>query len=108
MTTVLRECFETLREGWISSHWPVIVAATTTDVEKVPTGVLGLFKEEIALEASEYLPTYNARCAITDLAGPCRPPANLNDWPFCDDSLLTTSSHRMHPYAPSLSRPPLS
>jgi hypothetical protein len=33
---------------------PVIVAATTTDVEKVPTGVLGLFKEEIALEASEY------------------------------------------------------
>ncbi|KWU43793.1 AAA-domain-containing protein [Rhodotorula sp. JG-1b] len=51
MTTVLRECFETLREGWTSSHWPVIVAATTTDVEKVPTGVLGLFKEEIALEA---------------------------------------------------------
>ncbi|GAA5990325.1 hypothetical protein JCM10908_007319 [Rhodotorula pacifica] len=51
MTTVLRECFETLRDGWISSQWPVIVAATTTDVEKVPTAVLGLFKEEIALEA---------------------------------------------------------
>ncbi|TKA54821.1 hypothetical protein B0A53_02630 [Rhodotorula sp. CCFEE 5036] len=41
MTTVLRECFETLREGWTSSHWPVIVAATTTDVEKVPTGAPG-------------------------------------------------------------------
>ncbi|GAA5862060.1 hypothetical protein JCM3774_006155 [Rhodotorula dairenensis] len=51
MTTVLRECFQTLRDGWLSSQWPVIVAATTTDVEKVPTGVLGLFKEEIALEA---------------------------------------------------------
>lgn len=52
MTTVLRECFQSLRDGWISSQWPVVVAATTTDVEKVPTGVLGLFKEEIALEVS--------------------------------------------------------
>ncbi|POY70700.1 hypothetical protein BMF94_6283 [Rhodotorula taiwanensis] len=51
MTTTLRDCFETLRDGWTASGWPVIVAATTTDVEKVPTGVLGLFKEEIALEA---------------------------------------------------------
>lgn len=67
MTTVLRECFETLREGWTSSHWPVVVAATTTDVEKVPTGVLGLFKEEIALEASDYSRrTMHARCATTN------------------------------------------
>lgn len=51
MTTVLRDCFENLRDGWTSSGWPVFVVATTTDLEKVPTGVLGLFKEEIALEA---------------------------------------------------------
>ncbi|BGP19899.1 hypothetical protein JCM10213_008627 [Rhodosporidiobolus nylandii] len=51
MTTVLKECFETIREGWQTSGYPVVVVATTTDVEKVPTGVLGLFKEEIGIEA---------------------------------------------------------
>ncbi|GAA6055837.1 hypothetical protein JCM3770_004784 [Rhodotorula araucariae] len=51
MTTVLRDCFETIRDGWKATGHPVIVAATTTDVDKVPTGVLGLFKEEIAIEA---------------------------------------------------------
>ncbi|GAA5840290.1 hypothetical protein JCM11251_006686 [Rhodosporidiobolus azoricus] len=51
MTTVLRECLATIREGWQSSGYPVVVVATTTDVEKVPTGVLGLFKEEIGIEA---------------------------------------------------------
>ncbi|GAA5888470.1 hypothetical protein JCM6882_008631 [Rhodosporidiobolus microsporus] len=51
MTTVLRECLDTIREGWQSSGFPVVVVATTTDVEKVPTGVLGLFKEEIGIEA---------------------------------------------------------
>ncbi|GAA5985229.1 hypothetical protein JCM11641_003639 [Rhodosporidiobolus odoratus] len=51
MTTVLKECFETIREGWKSSGYPVVVVATTTDIEKVPTGVLGLFKEEIGIEA---------------------------------------------------------
>ncbi|GAA6020420.1 hypothetical protein JCM10207_002101 [Rhodosporidiobolus poonsookiae] len=51
MTTVLRECFDTIREGWQTSGQPVVVVATTTDVEKVPTGVLGLFKEEIGIDA---------------------------------------------------------
>ncbi|GJN93762.1 hypothetical protein Rhopal_006819-T1 [Rhodotorula paludigena] len=51
MTTVLRDCFATIREGWQTSGHPVIVVATTTDVDKVPTSVLGLFKEEIAIEA---------------------------------------------------------
>ncbi|GAA5940270.1 hypothetical protein JCM3775_004416 [Rhodotorula graminis] len=51
MTTVLRDCIETIREGWKSSGHPVVVVATTTDVDKVPTGVVGLFKEEIGIEA---------------------------------------------------------
>ncbi|GAA5839198.1 hypothetical protein JCM9279_002624 [Rhodotorula babjevae] len=51
MTTVLRDCIETIREGWKTSGHPVVVVATTTDVDKVPTGVVGLFKEEIGIEA---------------------------------------------------------
>ncbi|BGP03261.1 Peroxisomal ATPase PEX6 [Rhodotorula toruloides] len=51
MTTVLRDCFATIRDGWKASGHPVVVVATTTDVEKVPTGVLGLFKEEIGIQA---------------------------------------------------------
>jgi peroxin-6 len=50
MTTVLKECLDTIKEGWMSSGYPVVVVATTTDIEKVPTGVLGLFKEEIGIE----------------------------------------------------------
>ncbi|BGP43176.1 peroxisomal assembly protein [Rhodotorula kratochvilovae] len=51
MTTVLRDCFASIRDGWKASGHPVVVVATTTDVDKVPTGVLGLFKEEIGIEA---------------------------------------------------------
>jgi peroxin-6 len=51
MSTILSECFATARQGWKSSGFPVIILATTCDVEKVPTGVLGLFKEEIGIEA---------------------------------------------------------
>ncbi|BGP35154.1 peroxisomal assembly protein [Rhodotorula toruloides] len=51
MTTALRDCFATIRDGWKASGHPVVVVATTTDVEKVPTGVLGLFKEEIGIQA---------------------------------------------------------
>jgi peroxin-6 len=51
MTTVLRESFATIRSGFVSSSQPVIVLGTTTDVDKLPTGVIGLFKEELSIEA---------------------------------------------------------
>ena len=51
MTTVLRESFSTIRSGFISSSQPVIVLGTTTDIDKLPTGVIGLFKEELSIEA---------------------------------------------------------
>jgi len=51
MTTVLRDAFSTIRAGFIASSQPVIVLGTTTDVDKLPTGVLGLFKEELGIEA---------------------------------------------------------
>ncbi|GAA5959373.1 hypothetical protein JCM21900_000707 [Sporobolomyces salmonicolor] len=51
MTTILRDCFSTIRSGFTASGHPVIILGTTTDVDKLPTGVLGLFKEELAVEA---------------------------------------------------------
>ncbi|GAA5903296.1 AAA family ATPase peroxin 6 [Sporobolomyces salmoneus] len=51
MTTTLRESFATIRSGFISSSQPVIVLGTTTDIDKLPTGVIGLFKEELSIEA---------------------------------------------------------
>ncbi|GAA5824221.1 hypothetical protein JCM5353_000355 [Sporobolomyces roseus] len=51
MTTVLRDAFSTIRSGFIASSQPVIVLGTTTDIDKLPTGVLGLFKEELSIEA---------------------------------------------------------
>ncbi|GAA5964160.1 hypothetical protein JCM3765_005357 [Sporobolomyces pararoseus] len=51
MTTVLRESFSTIRSGFISSSQPVIVLGTTTDIDKLATGVIGLFKEELSIEA---------------------------------------------------------
>lgn len=52
MSTILRECFATARQGWKSSGFPIIVVGTTCDVDKIPTGVLGAFKEEIPYEVS--------------------------------------------------------
>ena len=52
MSTILRECFATARQGWKSSGFPIIVVGTTCDVDKIPTGVLGAFKEEISYEVS--------------------------------------------------------
>nr|CRX79136.1 hypothetical protein ls5930a1_00167 [Leucosporidium scottii]CRX79213.1 hypothetical protein ls5931a1_00041 [Leucosporidium scottii] len=51
MSTVLKECFAVARQGWKSSGYPIIILATACDVEKVPTSVLGAFKEELSIEA---------------------------------------------------------
>lgn len=50
MSTILRECFATARSGWKASGFPIIIIGTTCDVDKIPTGVLGAFKEEISYE----------------------------------------------------------
>jgi peroxin-6 len=54
MSTILRECFATARAGWKSTGFPIIILATTCDVDKIPTAVLGSFKEEISVEVSPY------------------------------------------------------
>ncbi|KAM0786124.1 hypothetical protein ACM66B_006934 [Microbotryomycetes sp. NB124-2] len=51
MSTVVKECLDSAQQGWKSSGFPVIVVGTTSDVDKVSTGVLGAFKEEIAVDA---------------------------------------------------------
>lgn len=52
IATVLTECFTIARQGWKASGFPIIIVGTTCDVEQIPTGVLGGFKEEISLEVS--------------------------------------------------------
>lgn len=56
MTTILKECFSTVREGWKSSGFPTVIIATTVDSDKIPTGVLGSFKTELQIDVS-YLPS---------------------------------------------------
>ncbi|KAM0745708.1 AAA-domain-containing protein [Meredithblackwellia eburnea MCA 4105] len=51
MTTILREIFESVKQGWKAGGYPTVVIGTTTDVDKIPNTVLGLFKEEIGIEA---------------------------------------------------------
>lgn len=64
MSTILRECFAVARQGWKASGFPVIILATTCDVDKIPTGVLGAFKEEISIEVR---PPPSSLCALTYL-----------------------------------------
>lgn len=65
MTTVLRDCFAVARSGWKTTGFPVIILATTCDVEKVPTGVLGAFKEESSIEAPGEAERHNILKSLT-------------------------------------------
>ncbi|KAK4048422.1 peroxisomal assembly protein [Microbotryomycetes sp. JL201] len=51
MSTIVKECLASAQQGWKTSGYPVIVVGTTSDADKVSTGVLGAFKEEIAIDA---------------------------------------------------------
>lgn len=51
MSAILKECFQQLREQWKSSGFPVVVMATTSDMDKLPTSVLATFKDTIAIDA---------------------------------------------------------
>ncbi|KAG8958992.1 peroxisomal assembly protein [Tulasnella sp. 419] len=45
-----QECLNDLKQAWKLTGFPIIVVATTTDVDRVPVGVLGCFKHEIQFE----------------------------------------------------------
>lgn len=104
MTTVLRDCFATIRDGWKASGHPVVVVATTTDVEKVPTGVLGLFKEEIGIQVRPV--ALNPLHQSLTLTFRRRPQQNPSDSLSCETSPPRTSSPPTFLSARSQSKPP--
>ncbi|KAF9956926.1 peroxisomal assembly protein [Mortierella alpina] len=51
LSTVLKDCFTQLGEAFKTMGHPVTVIATTGDIDKVPTSVLGCFLHEIGFDA---------------------------------------------------------
>jgi len=52
LSTVLKDCFTQLGEAFKTMGHPVTVIATTSDIDKVPTSVLGCFLHEIGFDVS--------------------------------------------------------
>ncbi|KAG0308529.1 peroxisomal assembly protein [Dissophora globulifera] len=51
LSTVLKDCFTQLGDAFKTMGHPVTVIATTGDIDKVPTSVLGCFLHEIGFDA---------------------------------------------------------
>ncbi|CDZ96282.1 Peroxisome assembly factor 2 containing the AAA-type ATPase domain [Phaffia rhodozyma] len=50
---VLQDCIQSLSASWKTTGFPVVVVGTTSDGDKVPSGVLGCFKQEISIQAPD-------------------------------------------------------
>ncbi|KAK3828385.1 MAG: P-loop containing nucleoside triphosphate hydrolase protein [Benniella sp.] len=77
LSTVLKDCFVQLGEAFKTMGHPVTVIATTGDIDKVPTSVLGCFLHEIGFDA----PIESQRLAILKnltVATPLGPDVSLN------------------------------
>jgi len=77
LSTVLKDCFVQLGESFKTMGHPVTVIATTGDIDKVPTSVLGCFLHEIGFDA----PIESQRLAILKnltVATPLGPDVSLN------------------------------
>lgn len=79
MSTILRECFAVARQGWKASGFPTVILATTCDVDKIPSGVLGAFKEELTLDVRPSFPLPPLRLTT----GNRRPPVSPSVSPSC-------------------------
>ncbi|KAF9466437.1 AAA-domain-containing protein [Collybia nuda] len=51
IANALRECIEATKKGWVTSGYPTITVATTSEPGRVPTSVLACFKHEVLFEA---------------------------------------------------------
>ncbi|KAF8979816.1 peroxisomal assembly protein [Entomortierella lignicola] len=77
LSTVLKDCFTQLGDAFKTMGHPVTVIATTSDIDKVPTSVLGCFLHEIGIDA----PNEAQRLAILKnltVATPLGPDVSLN------------------------------
>lgn len=50
IASTFQDCLKVAQEARKSTGYPLILVGTTTDVDKIPLSVLGLFKEEFAIE----------------------------------------------------------
>jgi peroxin-6 len=50
---VLQECIKNVNAAHTSSGFPVMVIATTSDVEQLPSSILGCFRHEVTIEAPD-------------------------------------------------------
>ncbi|KAI8333519.1 P-loop containing nucleoside triphosphate hydrolase protein [Chlamydoabsidia padenii] len=53
LATVLQECIKNVNAAHTSSGYPVMVIATTSDVEQLPSSILGCFRHEVTIEAPD-------------------------------------------------------
>ncbi|KAI1299511.1 peroxisomal assembly protein [Mortierella claussenii] len=77
LSTVLKDCFMQLGDAFKTMGHPVTVVATTGDIDKVPTSVLGCFLHEIGFDA----PNEAQRLAILKnltVTTPLGPDVSLN------------------------------
>ncbi|KAF9433760.1 peroxisomal assembly protein [Entomortierella beljakovae] len=77
LSTVLKDCFTQLGDAFKTMGHPVTVIATTGDIDKVPTSVLGCFLHEIGMDA----PNEAQRLAILKnltVSTPLGPDVSLN------------------------------
>lgn len=52
LATVLQECIESVNETHTTTGYPVMVMSTTSDVDALPTSILGCFRHEVVIEVN--------------------------------------------------------
>ncbi|KAI9491641.1 P-loop containing nucleoside triphosphate hydrolase protein [Zychaea mexicana] len=53
LATVLQECIENVNAAHANTGYPVMVVSTTSDVDALPTSILGCFRHEVTVEAPD-------------------------------------------------------
>ncbi|ORY89212.1 P-loop containing nucleoside triphosphate hydrolase protein [Syncephalastrum racemosum] len=53
LATVLQECIESVNETHTTTGYPIMVMSTTSDVDALPTSILGCFRHEVVIEAPD-------------------------------------------------------
>lgn len=50
LANVLQECIKNVNAAHATTGYPVMVIATTSDVDALPSSILGCFRHEVAVE----------------------------------------------------------
>ncbi|KAI8141111.1 P-loop containing nucleoside triphosphate hydrolase protein [Fennellomyces sp. T-0311] len=53
LATVLQECIENVNAAHATTGYPVMVVSTTSDIDALPTSILGCFRHEVQVEAPD-------------------------------------------------------